>query len=132
MPLKEARELLTDGDTDIDNAEIIPEIIPTRQVGFRKDVGMEVKNEAVLQTETLDGNEPDESAEDAYYGYQGRNRNYRDQNRGQDQNRVNLLRQVRNPARERSRNLNREVWESPSVLRRRGCQSIAYFTANSV
>ncbi|MCU7242010.1 MAG: hypothetical protein NT917_02280, partial [Microcystis aeruginosa WS75] len=26
-----------------------------------------------------------------------------------------LLRQVRNPARERSRNLNREVWESPSV-----------------
>uniref|UniRef100_UPI00258404BF zinc ribbon domain-containing protein n=1 Tax=Microcystis sp. M058S1 TaxID=2771123 RepID=UPI00258404BF len=26
--------------------------------------------------------------------------------------------QVRNPARERSRNLNREVWESPSVLRR--------------
>ena len=32
-----------------------------------------------------------------------------------DQNRVNLLRQVRNPARERSRNLNREVWESPSV-----------------
>jgi hypothetical protein len=35
-----------------------------------------------------------------------------------DQNRVNLLRQVRNPARERSRNLNREVWESPSVLRR--------------
>jgi putative transposase len=28
---------------------------------------------------------------------------------------VNLLRQVRNPARERSRNLNREVWESPSV-----------------
>ncbi|MCU7243090.1 MAG: hypothetical protein NT917_07990, partial [Microcystis aeruginosa WS75] len=25
------------------------------------------------------------------------------------------LRQVRNPARERSRNLNREVWESPSV-----------------
>ncbi|MFM6377207.1 MAG: hypothetical protein ACKPH1_27885, partial [Microcystis panniformis] len=32
-----------------------------------------------------------------------------------DQNRVNLLRQVRNPARERSRNPNREVWESPSV-----------------
>mgnify|MGYP006199645357 CR=1 FL=1 len=29
---------------------------------------------------------------------------------------------MRNPARERSRNLNREVWESPSVLRRRGCQ----------
>ncbi len=27
----------------------------------------------------------------------------------------NLLRPVRNPARERSRNLNREVWESPSV-----------------
>ncbi len=26
-------------------------------------------------------------------------------------------------ARERSRNLNREVWESPSVLRRRGCQN---------
>jgi hypothetical protein len=35
--------------------------------------------------------------------------------RPDDQNRVNLLRQVRNPARERSRNLNREVWESPSV-----------------
>jgi len=33
VPLKEARELLTDGDTDIDNVEIIPEIIPTRQVG---------------------------------------------------------------------------------------------------
>jgi len=32
-----------------------------------------------------------------------------------DQNRVNLLRQVRNPERERSRNPNREVWESPSV-----------------
>ncbi|NCS46234.1 MAG: hypothetical protein GPJ30_22965, partial [Microcystis aeruginosa BS11-05] len=30
-------------------------------------------------------------------------------------NRVKLGRQVRNPARERSRNLNREVWESPSV-----------------
>ncbi|MCA2668418.1 MAG: hypothetical protein IM502_16725 [Microcystis sp. M045S2] len=30
---------------------------------------------------------------------------------------------MRNPARERSRNLNREVWESPSVLRRRGCQT---------
>ncbi|WP_172969293.1 hypothetical protein [Microcystis aeruginosa] len=30
---------------------------------------------------------------------------------------------MRNPARERSRNLNREVWESPSVLRRRGCQN---------
>ncbi|MFN9674145.1 MAG: sigma-70 family RNA polymerase sigma factor [Microcystis sp.] len=29
---------------------------------------------------------------------------------------------MRNPARERSRNPNREVWESPSVLRRRGCQ----------
>ena len=35
--------------------------------------------------------------------------------RPDDHNRVNLLRQVRNPARERSRNLNREVWESPSV-----------------
>ncbi|MCA2541982.1 MAG: hypothetical protein IM550_23030 [Microcystis sp. M54BS1] len=42
--------------------------------------------------------------------------------RPDDQNRVNLFWQVRNPARERSRNLNREVWESPSVLRRRGCQ----------
>jgi hypothetical protein len=35
--------------------------------------------------------------------------------RPDDQNRFTLLRQVRNPARERSRNLNREVWESPSV-----------------
>ncbi len=42
--------------------------------------------------------------------------------RPDDQNRVKLGRQVRNPARERSRNPNREVWESPSVLRRRGCQ----------
>ena len=42
--------------------------------------------------------------------------------RPDDQNRVNLLRQVRKILRERSRNLNREVWESPSVLRRRGCQ----------
>jgi len=33
MPLKEVRELLTDGDTDIDDVEIIPEIIPPRQVG---------------------------------------------------------------------------------------------------
>ncbi|MFM6438141.1 MAG: hypothetical protein ACKPGW_24510, partial [Microcystis panniformis] len=30
-------------------------------------------------------------------------------------NRVNLLRQVRKILRERSRNSNREVWESPSV-----------------
>ncbi|MCA2667362.1 MAG: hypothetical protein IM502_10960 [Microcystis sp. M045S2] len=29
---------------------------------------------------------------------------------------------MRKILRERSRNLNREVWESPSVLRRRGCQ----------
>jgi hypothetical protein len=35
--------------------------------------------------------------------------------RPDDQNRVNLLRQVRKILRERSRNLNREVWESPSV-----------------
>ncbi len=33
---------------------------------------------------------------------------------------------MRNPARERSRNLNREVWESPSVLRRRGCQGLPH------
>ena len=33
MPLKEMRDLLTDGDTDIDDVEIIPEIIPARQVG---------------------------------------------------------------------------------------------------
>jgi hypothetical protein len=39
MPLKEAREMLTDGDTDIDDVETIPEIIPTRQVGpVRKGV----------------------------------------------------------------------------------------------
>ncbi|MCZ8050241.1 MULTISPECIES: hypothetical protein [unclassified Microcystis] len=35
---------------------------------------------------------------------------------------------MRNPARERSRNLNREVWESPSVLRRRGCQADRFDT----
>ena len=35
--------------------------------------------------------------------------------RPDDQNRVNLLRQVRKILRERSRNPNREVWESPSV-----------------
>nr|WP_287691734.1 MULTISPECIES: hypothetical protein [unclassified Microcystis] len=29
---------------------------------------------------------------------------------------------MRKILRERSRNPNREVWESPSVLRRRGCQ----------
>ncbi|MCZ8048525.1 MULTISPECIES: hypothetical protein [unclassified Microcystis] len=29
---------------------------------------------------------------------------------------------MRKILRERSRNSNREVWESPSVLRRRGCQ----------
>ncbi len=27
MPLKEAREMLTDGDTDIDDVEIIPDIL---------------------------------------------------------------------------------------------------------
>jgi hypothetical protein len=32
---------------------------------------MEAKNEAVLQTETLDDNEPVEPADEAYYGYQG-------------------------------------------------------------
>ncbi len=31
---------------------------------------------------------------------------------------------MRKILRERSRNPNREVWESPSVLRRRGCQNI--------
>ncbi|GBF55130.1 DNA-cytosine methyltransferase [Microcystis sp. 0824] len=31
---------------------------------------------------------------------------------------------MRKILRERSRNPNREVWESPSVLRRRGCQEI--------
>ena len=51
--------------------------------------------------------------------------------RPDDQNRVKLLRQVRNPARERSRNLNREVWESPSVLRRRGCQLLGIIKGNS-
>ncbi len=56
-----------------------------RQVGFRKEVRMEDKSEAVLQTETPDGNEPEDTAEDAYYGYQGRDRNYRNQNRGQYQ-----------------------------------------------
>jgi len=56
-----------------------------RQVGYRKDGVMEVKNEAVLQTETLDDNEPEEAAEDAYYGYQnqGRNRNQNPRNQGQ-------------------------------------------------
>ena len=42
--------------------------------------------------------------------------------RPDDQNRVNLLRQVRKILWERGRNSNREVWESPSVSRRRGCQ----------
>jgi hypothetical protein len=47
---------------------------------------LKVKNEAVLQAETLDGNEPDKAAEEAYYGYQGRNRNQKNQNQGQYQN----------------------------------------------
>jgi len=39
MPLKEFRDQLTDGDTDIDDVEVIPEIIPARQVGpVRKGV----------------------------------------------------------------------------------------------
>ena len=41
-----------------------------RQVAYRKDGALEVKNEAVLQAETLDGNEPDKAAEEVYYGYQ--------------------------------------------------------------
>jgi len=40
---------------------------------------LEVKNEAVLLAETLDGNEPDKAAEEAYYGYQGRNGNQKNQ-----------------------------------------------------
>jgi hypothetical protein len=55
-----------------------------RQIGFRKGGVMEAKNEAVLQTETLDDNEPEEAAEDAYYGYQNQGRN-RNQNRNQGQ-----------------------------------------------
>ncbi|MFM2380371.1 MAG: hypothetical protein RLZZ143_2953, partial [Cyanobacteriota bacterium] len=39
------------------------------------------------------------------------------------------LRPVRKILRERSRNPNREVWESPSVLRRRGCQWLIYAIA---
>ncbi|MDJ0538204.1 MAG: hypothetical protein PX481_05780 [Microcystis sp. M53603_WE2] len=33
---------------------------------------------------------------------------------------------MRKILRDRSRNPNREVWESPSVLRRRGCQQVAF------
>jgi hypothetical protein len=40
---------------------------------------LKVKNEAVLLAETLDGNEPDKTAEEAYYGYQGRNGNQKNQ-----------------------------------------------------
>jgi len=43
-------------------------------------------------------------------------------NSGRMQTKTWAWRQVRKILRERSRNPNREVWESPSVLRRRGCQ----------
>ena len=57
-----------------------------RKVGFQKEGGMEAKNEAVLQTETFDDNEPEDATEEAYYGYQGKNRNQRNQHQNQCQN----------------------------------------------
>ena len=39
-----------------------------RQVAHRKDGALKVKNEAALQAETLNGNKPDKTAEEAYYG----------------------------------------------------------------
>jgi len=56
-----------------------------RQVAYRKDGALKVKNEAVLQAETLNGNKPDKTAEEAYYGYQGRNRNQKNQGQYQNQ-----------------------------------------------
>jgi hypothetical protein len=57
-----------------------------RKVGFRKEGGMEAKNEAILQTETFDDIEPEDATEEAYYSYQGKNRNHRNQYQNQGQN----------------------------------------------
>ena len=41
-----------------------------RQVGFRKEGNLEVKNEVVLQAETIEEITPDQGTDDAYYGNQ--------------------------------------------------------------
>jgi len=56
-----------------------------RQVRFRKEGGLEAKNEAILQTETLEENIPEQIADEAYYGYQTQERNRNQQQRNKDQ-----------------------------------------------
>jgi len=58
-----------------------------RQVGFRKEGSLEVKNEVVLQAETIEEIAPDQGTYDAYYGYQPQNRNRNQQGQqGQQRN----------------------------------------------
>jgi len=58
-----------------------------RQVGFRKEGNLEVKNEVVLQAETIEEIAPDQGTDDAYYGYQPQNRNRNQQGQqGQQRN----------------------------------------------
>jgi hypothetical protein len=54
------------------------------KVGSQKDGALKPKNKAITQSETLDDNEPEESAEEAYYEYQNQGKQHQNQSQNQE------------------------------------------------